>query len=118
MRNAHVSKESSALWTFVCLFLFFYLGIDVFFSFYNGETLKMRGSGYLYFNEFPIFFIFTVFVKLLVLLYCCFYLYKRLIYYKSYLNQLIKKKNKGIKKDALLTVKNRKKKQAAYKRRN
>jgi hypothetical protein len=101
----HVSNESSPLWTFICSFMLVYLIIDIFFSFVNGETLIMRGTGYLNFDEFPIFFIFTVLVKFMVLLYCSFYLYQSFIHFKNNLTKLTRKKvtfkKKNLKKNKM-----------------
>lgn len=77
-----MSKESSFLWTFICNFMFVFLIIDVFYSFVDGKTLKMRNADYFFFNESPVFFIFTVIVKLILLAYFSIYLYKRFVHYK------------------------------------
>lgn len=100
MSSIQMDKDSSPLWTFICIFMFFFLIIDVFYSFVDGETIKMRNADYFYFNESPIFFIFTVTIKLILLLYCSFYLYKRLIHYKGILKAFyVKKRNIKNKKD-------------------
>ena len=89
MANADASKEVSFVWTMIIIFMFLWLSVDIFNSLFYGETLMMRHSRDLYFAEHPIFFIFTVAIKLIVYSYCCFYLYKRFLFYK---NKFIKRK--------------------------
>jgi len=83
MAKTLADKEVTLIWTLICIFMFFWLSIDIFYSFFDGQTLMMRLSGYLYFDESPVFFTFTVAVKLIVFMYCCFYIYGRLIFYKN-----------------------------------
>jgi len=83
LMSADANKEVSFLWTFISVFMVVWLSVDLFNSFFYGETSLLRHARYLAFNESPTFFVLTVIVKLLVYSYFCFYLYKRLVFYKK-----------------------------------
>ena len=85
--NTEANSEASLIWTLTSVFMFVWLSFDFYNSLFHGKTLMLRVSGYLRFEETPLFFIITVAVKLIIYSYFCHYLYKRFLFF---INKILK----------------------------
>lgn len=85
-------NEFSPLWTSICIFMFFWLCHDLYYSIVDGATLRIMRFGHLFYSDSPVFFLVTILIKLLVLLYIVFYLYRFLVSWMAKRKQIVSAK--------------------------
>jgi len=72
-------SDYSILYLIISIFMVAWLGIDFTGTFLTGETLMMRVDGKISFNQAPFLFVFTIAVKLVVMIYSLLYIFKAIV---------------------------------------
>lgn len=68
-------KASLFLWVFICIFVVFWVGVDLWSGLYNGEIQDLRTGKKLVFDVRPIWFLVVFVLKALALAACLYFLY-------------------------------------------
>ena len=63
------------LWTFICIFLVFWLGFDLWAAILNGEMQDLRTGNKLFLDSRPVWFCFVFVLKSLTIGGCLYFLY-------------------------------------------
>ena len=68
-------RPSLFLWTFICVFVVTWLGLDLWSGIYNGQIQDLRTSNPLLFEVRPIWFSIVFLLKALAMMGCIYFLY-------------------------------------------
>ncbi len=67
-------RPSLFLWTFICVFLVFWLGLDLWSGIYKGEIQDLRTGNQLLLENRPVWFYIVFILKLLAMMACFYFL--------------------------------------------